>query len=473
MTRAERRPFSICTSTYDALVERRTASRTEQRKDAPRAIETKRIRPPSVASVAAEAAPPAEVQASRGERAGSAGWMGASRSIEGGNAGSGGYSASLGEATAPGGRGLPWTLDRGGGRLTPPRSRRSGRGRKGRGAADAPPFADLAGGDPKHGDSKHGDSKHGDSKHGDSSDRECANRLRIPARLFILPALLLILLGGSGCVTVRSIPDGVELAAPIVELEVERVDGVLAVEAMIDGHGPYRLIIDTGASVLTLSPRVIDEVGLETRRLPWYLNGAMESQWGWCRSGVVSELRLGDRARIPTMRFVEHEIPSEADGLLGNGILEFCTLKIGPEHRRVWLASEASAPGPGDVPLRLADGVPTVEFTVGEETLRATLDTGCAGTLILPGEWEDRLPLAEGGSAVLSRSLHGPRTLTLRRLQSSVEVGDLVIERPFLSFGGGPMLLGLPLLRGHAVEVDMQSRVLRIGEAVSLPLQRR
>ena len=110
---------------------------------------------------------------------------------------------------------------------------------------------------------------------------------------------------------------------------------------------------------------------------------------------------------------------------------------------------------------------------MGEETLRATLDTGCAGTLILPGEWEERLPLAEGGSAVLSRSLHGPRTLTLRRLQSSVEVGDLVIERPFLSFGGGPMLLGLPLLRGHAVEIDMQSRVLRIGEAVSLPLQRR
>ncbi len=277
--------------------------------------------------------------------------------------------------------------------------------------------------------------------------------------LFLLP----------GCFTVRAVPELVVLSAPTIELPVERAHGVFFVEAMIEGRGPYRLILDTGAGMLTLSPKVVSEVGLAKKSYPWRLRGASGSKWGWLGTGRVAELSIGDSVRIDSFRFVEHSLPLEVDGLLGNGIFDHCAMVIDPLQQRIWLTTDETISHPDDVPLRLSNGVPTVALTLGDRTLRATFDSGCSGTLDLPESDEDRLALEPGGGIVETYSIHGAHWLSVRRYDGSIEIGPVSIEHPFVRFGAGHPLAGLPLFRGHALRIDLRTMTLKVGASVTIP----
>jgi hypothetical protein len=58
-------------------------------------------------------------------------------------------------------------------------------------------------------------------------------------------------------------PSEVRLARPVVEVPLLRITGRPALEVFVDGKGPFRFGIETGARFVALAPRVADSLGLE------------------------------------------------------------------------------------------------------------------------------------------------------------------------------------------------------------------
>ncbi|GAB6062691.1 hypothetical protein JCM30394_14200 [Deferrisoma palaeochoriense] len=91
------------------------------------------------------------------------------------------------------------------------------------------------------------------------------------------------------------------------------------VDVRIDGRGPVRLVLDTGATSTVVSPEAARRVGLRVRTDPpvelHTAGGKIRAGWAEVRS-----LEVGGRSRGP-LKVVVHDAVPGADGLLGMDFL--------------------------------------------------------------------------------------------------------------------------------------------------------
>jgi|GEM_PF-357380 len=197
--------------------------------------------------------------------------------------------------------------------------------------------------------------------------------------------LLAVLTASSGGVAGPPQPDAVESEALFASpTRLDRIGRVVA-PVTINGRGPYRLVVDTGASHSTFSPQLAASLGLSpSHESSLRLNGV---------TGVaevptvkVERLQAGDvlfeNARVPV---VWSSIMSNADGILGLASLREERLLV--DFRRDQIAITRSrkpldARGYLTVPARrVAGGLLMVETTIGGIRTRAVIDTGAERTL--------------------------------------------------------------------------------------------
>lgn len=118
---------------------------------------------------------------------------------------------------------------------------------------------------------------------------------------------------------VRTLDDRLPPPPPPPQIPLERRDGGFVVAARLEGRTQVRLVVDTGASVTLLSPRVAQALALEVQSTPPVLlrtaNGTVEA--GWAR---LREIEVGGRRAGP-LRVVIHEALPGLDGLLGMDFL--------------------------------------------------------------------------------------------------------------------------------------------------------
>ncbi len=107
------------------------------------------------------------------------------------------------------------------------------------------------------------------------------------------------------------------------------VSGHIVVEAVINGQGTARLLLDTGASVVTLSERAAQRLKLD---LPDQPNLVLEMADGTKTSGRLIELtsvRVGDaEARSVRAAVIETKPGEQFDGLLGMTFLREFSLRM-------------------------------------------------------------------------------------------------------------------------------------------------
>ena len=302
----------------------------------------------------------------------------------------------------------------------------------------------------------------------------------MPPRLLslagVLRALSLVFLLSilSGCAWVRSVPSEVSLAARTVEVPAGRDHGLFIVDAHINGQGPYRLAVDTGASMLTLTPRVVSEVGLKTRSLPWRVRSARGKEWSWRGSGRVDTIEIPGGVRIESMRFLEHECPLGLDGLLGNGVFDHCAMIVDEKGRTMWWTTDESPVLPGDIPLTYRGAVPTFALELDGEPVHVTLDSGCSSALKLPREHQENLRLGALLGSTTSHTLHGPQQNTVWQYVGKLEVGGHTLLRPPIHFSSGSRLAGLSLFRGYQMRIDLRTMTLRLrkpGESLDQSIE--
>lgn len=205
-----------------------------------------------------------------------------------------------------------------------------------------------------------------------------------------------------------------------VPTRLDRAGRVLA-PVMVNGQGPYRFILDTGANRAVLSPRV-----LEGLRLQLAADGPTVAVHGVTGTALlpavrIDELRAGEMvlARDQNVPVLSQTVLADADGILGIEGLRSARIDIDFVEDRVSIvkSSGRQAARSGfltiDVSLRHG-GLIVVPGRVGKVRVKAIIDTGAERTL-------GNNALRE---ALLLVSRNGAEELTTRVFGATPEVGQ-------------------------------------------------
>lgn len=152
--------------------------------------------------------------------------------------------------------------------------------------------------------------------------------------------------------------------------------GGVVVNVVLDGHGPFRMIVDTGSTHSVITSRVAAAIGAKATA-----QAEVSTTAGSRMLPVTSVgcLRLGPIA-VPVLPTVVADLPiaGEADGLIGLDVLADQHFTIDYRRRRViWHDSDAPA-GSGDpspVDLHTFDGRFIVDALVDGRALPLVVDS--------------------------------------------------------------------------------------------------
>jgi predicted aspartyl protease len=164
----------------------------------------------------------------------------------------------------------------------------------------------------------------------------------------------------------------------------DRIGRVLA-PVMINGRGPFRLIVDTGASYSTVSPQLAQTLGLEPNDdLPFLVNGITGS--ARVPSVFINHMQAGDLSfRSIRLPVIWAPVMAGADGILGAAGLKETRIMIEFLRNRVTISRAPHGLAPRgfqrvhtDV---MSNGLMTIEVRVGGVRARAVIDTGADRSL--------------------------------------------------------------------------------------------
>jgi len=163
-------------------------------------------------------------------------------------------------------------------------------------------------------------------------------------------------------------------------------DGIGRVVApvFVNGQGPYRFIVDTGANRSTLSPGLARALGIDMRGAPRVLvhgvTGAEQAPFA-----RIGEMRVGAVARQGVdMPVIANRIYASADGIMGADHISGGRLVIDFRRDRI----DLSPAGPGApvgatvMPAQMRFGrLPVVAVRIGRVHAKAVIDTGAERSL--------------------------------------------------------------------------------------------
>jgi len=224
-------------------------------------------------------------------------------------------------------------------------------------------------------------------------------------------------------------PPAEEAALYAVPTAKDRVGRVLA-PVMINGQGPFRFIVDTGANRSAVSPRVVAALGLDARvAQPMDVHGVT----GTAELPAVEfeSFRAGDidlgRTRVPVL---SESVFAGADGILGVDGLQHTRIEVDFTADRVTVTRSTGTrarPGFMTVPATLEHGgLLLVAGKVGRQKARVIIDTGAGYSL-------GNLPLRD---ALLKSGAKQ------REVSEATVIGATADVRPGTTFVAPPVVIG-------------------------------
>lgn len=163
---------------------------------------------------------------------------------------------------------------------------------------------------------------------------------------------------------------------------LDRIGRVVA-PVMLNGKGPFRLIVDTGANRSTISARLAKELGLESGTEQLTLNGVTGS--AVVPSVNIGHIQVGDlvilNERVPV---IGNQIMGGADGILGVAglrderiLIDFKDDEVSISRSKRGLTSEFITIRA----QRLPGGLLVAAARMGRAKLKIIIDTGAEYTL--------------------------------------------------------------------------------------------
>jgi len=252
------------------------------------------------------------------------------------------------------------------------------------------------------------------------------------------------------------------------EVALSRLHGLPVVPVRVDGSGPYRFIVDWGANVLSVSPKLAREL-----RLP----PAGKDERGGA-SVSVGKLEVGDDAFEGMTALVDPFFEKiDADGVLGLNVYRALVATIDYPAARFRLEQGELPRADGRSILAYhADGPEefVVDVEIAGREVPAVLDTGASRGLLLPASAEKdfvyREPLVE--SAALAA---GPQAGTYHPregvLRGALRLGEFEFPDPPVALNESPsFLIGAAVLDQFEISLDQKNRRVRLHRASATPM---
>ena len=218
--------------------------------------------------------------------------------------------------------------------------------------------------------------------------------------------------------------DALLFASPTTRDHVGRV----VVPVMVNGRGPFRFIVDTGANHSTISPRLARELGLKpSEEASIVLDGITGT--AQVTFVTINRLQAGDLTIGSTdLPVVWAPVMAGADGILGAAGLTEKSLLIDFQRNQVTIArgvkAELRANSTRIHGLHSVPGLITLATRVGGVPVLAVIDTGAERTL-------GNLALRD---ALRKRRMHGvmAQMTSVYGATKEVEVGEILIAPPIV-----------------------------------------
>ncbi|MEX1828863.1 aspartyl protease family protein [Luteibacter sp. CQ10] len=245
-----------------------------------------------------------------------------------------------------------------------------------------------------------------------------------------------------------------------MSIPFDMVDGRVYVQARVDGKGPFRFAVDTGASGIgRLDRSLLDALHLQTSGRMDHSDGVRTATEETTR---LASLALGGFVKkdvdVITRDYKRHAANGASfDGILARGFFADGVLSIDYSARKLTFSTDASLADHDTLHYDRAFRVP---IRVHGDVLQANLDTGANVAMVVPRAlWPtvSNTPLEPAGQARLSNSsiawdrgvVDGPVTvgsLSLSRVEA--RVSDRYPE----------ILLGAHALKDTTLVIDQRSQ---------------
>lgn len=218
---------------------------------------------------------------------------------------------------------------------------------------------------------------------------------------------------------VRLGPARADLHTPTVTVPIAGRPTLPLLETMINGTGPWRLLVDLGSNVTILRRSVADSAGV----------------------AILLERSTTDIIRIDSLSIggaVFREVSGatydtlDVDGVLGYNLLDAFPFTM-DYPGMTFTFRQTAEPDMADLdllPFRLDHRLPYIWVGLGPDSLLLNFDTGAAQWMSVPESWEDQLPFREtpaSGPTVWNNQT-GRRTVRSGVLGTPVTLGRYDIE---------------------------------------------
>jgi hypothetical protein len=296
-----------------------------------------------------------------------------------------------------------------------------------------------------------------------------AHRCVLRAGLLAVVALIVPLLG---CAVPWQSPVTASLNAPpgeAAELPGEVRDGWVLVDATVNGRGPFRFILDTGANFSAITRAGAAEVGIDPDQSAYITDisgDRREYPFGWAESVVVGPLSLRRVPFVVTDNLAEVKARMGIVGLLGYPGFDEFTLDLDyPAGQARVTEARISPDEPGVVPLRrIHDETPELRIELldpsGEprDARWFAIDSGGSAHVHLPESMRDWAHQEFGVGIGGGRGLSGvERSNNVAPLRGPIRIGSTVIDRAVAEVDNHHTLIGHQLLRQFRVRLDPRS----------------
>ena len=299
-------------------------------------------------------------------------------------------------------------------------------------------------------------------------------KLRIEtASLLLGVGLALPALGAPACPSRPAAPrePAFRLDADSLAVPMESWRGLSVVEVTLDGHGPFRFVLDTGAQGSVIAKSLADSLGFPVvgeaqvgspigdQPVPAKVVRIGRLAVGGRLSAEVSCVALDLPMGGPTTHLGVLS-PTEFPGLLVTW--DFA-------RRRVQF-QRGALPAPDGAHIFSYEGepLPTVPVEVADRRMLMHVDTGSAGGLTLPAALQDSLPLA--GPPVegrLARTVNREMRLLDARLAGTVVVGSHTLANPTIELNPLARVanIGSQVLKDFTITLDARQQRIRLQPA--------
>lgn len=214
----------------------------------------------------------------------------------------------------------------------------------------------------------------------------------------------------------------------------------VVVRAMIDGHGPYNFILDTGAYAI-LGEKMADKMGL--KRTP---AGVTIAVGGALPTTVshVGKVKIG-AAEMSDIPFMVHDMPDRFHdngdgepivGFLGLELFERFAVRLDMPNGRMTLTPlDQYRPGPAQgeqIPIRFSEDAPLATGKINGHAGDFVIDIGNIGTVTVQGKFARRHGLDKvfaGGREIRVQSAAETVAIHYENNIDRVEIGNLAFEQ--------------------------------------------